>query len=293
MDLRQLRSFLVLAETLNFRRAAERLNMTQPPLSRQIAALEADLGTPLFRRHSRAVELTPAGDQFRRDVGRLLGDLDVAVTSARAAALGERGTLTIAFTMYAAWNTLPEMVAAFSETHPDVSLNLNETLPRDLHEALIQGTADVGISFPLRFAHTLKYRPLFREPLCAVLPETHRLAGARQVSVGDLASDPFITFPSRTAPALHEAVTACCRLYDFDPSIRVETHLQQTIVNLVAQGLGVALVPDSMRRMQLRGAVFLPLEESSDVEQGVYWNDANPNPCLPRFIDSLRAPYRS
>lgn len=289
MDIRQLRSFLTLADTLNFRRAAERLNITQPPLSRQIAALEESIGTPLFWRHSRSVGLTPAGEQFRMDVSRLLDDLDVAVQSARSAAEGERGTLTIAFTMYAAWNILPELVSSFSDAYPDVALALDETLPRDLHAALVNGSADVGISFPLRFAHTLQYRPLFHEPLCAVLPETHRLAGETIVSVGDLAPDPFITFPGTTAPALHEAVTACCGLYDFEPSIRVEAHLQQTIVNLVAKGLGVALVPNSMRRMQLAGAVFLPLVESPQVEQGVYWNADNPNPCLHRFIEGLDA----
>ncbi|BES73167.1 LysR family transcriptional regulator [Marinobacter nanhaiticus D15-8W] len=290
MDLRHLRSFLVLAETLNFSRAAERLNMTQPPLSRQIAALEKRLGTPLFWRHSRSVVLTPAGEQFRNDISRLFADLDRAVKSARAAAEGERGELTVAFTMYAAWNVLPEMVARFSDSFPEVALSLNETLPRDLHDALIQGVADVGISFPLRFDHTLRYHPLFQEPLCAVLPQTHRLANSAVVSVGELAADGFITFPSATAPALHEAVMACCRKYDFEPTIKVEAHLQQTIVNLVAKGLGVALVPDSMRRMQLEGAAFLPLEDSPLVEQGVYWNENNPNPCLMRFIeDAIQA----
>ena len=162
MDLKHLRSFLVLAETLNFSRAAQRLNITQPPLSRQIATLEESIGTPLFWRHSRSVVLTPAGEQFRQDISRLIGDLDFAVESARLAAYGGRGKLTLAFTMYAAWNVLPDMVARFSAEYPDVSLSLSGALPRDLHDSLIQGLADVGLSFPFRFDHTL-VTPLLRK----------------------------------------------------------------------------------------------------------------------------------
>ncbi|KAA1173980.1 LysR family transcriptional regulator [Marinobacter salinexigens] len=285
MDLKHLRSFLVLAETLNFSRAAQRLNITQPPLSRQIATLEESIGTPLFWRHSRSVVLTPAGEQFRQDISRLIGDLDFAVESARLAAYGGRGKLTLAFTMYAAWNVLPDMVARFSAEYPDVSLSLSETLPRDLHDSLIQGLADVGLSFPFRFDHTLQYKPVFREPLCAVLPASHRLSSQTSVSAGDLAQDAFITFPKTTAPALHEAVTNCCESYGFKPAIKVETQLQQTIVNLVANGLGVALVPDSMRKLRLEGAAFLSLKDSPVIEQGLYWNEHNPNPCVQRFIE--------
>ncbi|KEF32455.1 Transcriptional regulator, LysR family [Marinobacter nitratireducens] len=286
MDLRHLRSFLMLAETLNFSRAAQRLNMTQPPLSRQIAALEASVGTALFWRHSRSVVLTPAGEQFRKDISRVIGDLDFAVEAARSAAYGERGKLTLAFTMYAAWNVLPELVATFSHDYPEVTLSLSETLPRDLHDLLIQGEADIGLSFPLRFEHTLQYKPVFREALCAVVPANHLLAGKGVISAGDLARDEFITFPKSTAPALHEAVTTCCESYGFEPAIKVETQLQQTIVNLVAKGLGVALVPDSMRKLQLEGAVFVSLADSPVIEQGLYWNEHNPNPCVQRFIES-------
>ncbi|WP_221930881.1 LysR substrate-binding domain-containing protein [Telmatospirillum sp. J64-1] len=288
MDIRQLRYFIVLAETKHFGQAAERLHMTQPPLSRQIAALEESLGVALFRRTSRSVSLTPAGEDFYRNAKRLLADLDFAVRSARATAQGERGEVRIGFTMYAAWNVLPRLIKAFSEAHPDVSLILNETLPRDLHQALMAGEADIGITirFPGDFPNVLRYHPLSREPLCAVLPQTHPLAGKESISVGDLAAEPFVTFPRTTAPVLHEAVMSCCRQHGFEPVIRLETHLQQTIVNLVAEGLGVSLVPDSMRRMQLAGAVFRTIEASAQIEQGLYWNDRNANPCLPGFLDT-------
>ena len=288
MTLQQLRSFIALAETLNFSRAAEQLNMTQPPLSRQILALEDSVGTPLFWRHSRSVALTPAGVQFQRDISRLLTDLERAGASARAAAQGEQGELRIAFTMYAAWNLLPELVSRFAEHYPDVRLRLEETLPRDLQQALLSGAVDAGLGFPLPVRHSLGYQSLYEDKLCAVLPANHRLAGKRKVDVAELAEDPFICFPGSTAPALHEAVMQCCHSAGFQPEIRVETHLQQTIVNLVASGLGVALVPASMARMQLDGSVFIALRQPSRIEQGLYWNPDNPNPCLQRLLDQVR-----
>tara|TARA_Y100000782_G_scaffold94791_1_gene105483 strand:- start:1432 stop:2319 length:888 start_codon:yes stop_codon:yes gene_type:complete len=289
MTLQQLRSFIALADTLNFSRAAEQLNMTQPPLSRQISALEQSVGTPLFRRHSRSVVLTPAGLQFQRDIARLLTDLERAGASARAAALGEQGELRIAFTMYAAWHLLPELISAYAEHHPQVQLRLEETLPRDLQQALLSGAVDAGVSFPLHLPDGLHYQALFQEPLCAVLPAAHRLAGAQRIAAGELAGDAFICFPASTAPPLHEAVMRCCHGAGFTPQIRVETHLQQTIVNLVARGLGVALVPASMARMQLAGCVFVPLTDAPLVEQGLYWNPDNPNPCLASFAAASTA----
>lgn len=285
MDFRQLRYFIALAETLHFGRAAQRLHITQPPLSRQIAALESSLGTPLFVRSSRSVTLTPAGEEFLRHAKRLLSGLDLAARSARAAARGERGELRIGFTMYAAWNVLPGLLKSYAERQPDVRPTLRETLPRDLQQALNDGEIDLGIAFPAPVASPLEYRSLFREPLCAVLPGSHPLAGQSVIDASALAGERFVIFPRSTAPTLHAAVTACCEQAGFAPQIHLETHLQQTIVNLVAAGFGVALVPDSMRRMQLPEAVFRPLSRSPTIEQGLFWNRHNANPCLDGFLE--------
>lgn len=287
MNIRQLHSFIAVAETLHFGMAAEQLNMTQPPLSRQIAALEDDIGTALFERHSRSVVLTPAGESFYHNIKKLLGELDFAVTSARAAARGEQGQLTVAFTMFAAWGVVPSVVSAFSKRYPQVALKLNETLPPDLPEALRTGKADVGITLPLSYRHELESQLLYREPLCAVVPDKHHLAERKEISVAELAKERFITFPESTAPALHSAVMQCCRQEEFEPQVLVETHLQQTIVNLVAEGLGVALVPASMSRMQLAGARFLALTKTTYIELYAYWHPQSANPCLAGLLDSL------
>ncbi|MES1926471.1 LysR family transcriptional regulator [Salinisphaera sp. T31B1] len=287
MDFRQLRYFATVAETLNFGAAARQLNITQPPLSRQIAALEARLGVTLFRRSSRSVVLTPAGADFHVHVRQLLEDMDRAERAVRATAAGDRGELSVGFTMYAAWNVLPRLVRAFSDHRPAIAIRLEETLPGQLDDALACARADVGIGFPAQLRPSLQYRPLFREPICAVLPSTHRLADRTRIAVDELAGEPFVTFPRATAPALYEALAHCCARHGFEPNIRLETHLQQTIVNLVAAGLGVSLVPESMRRMQLSGAVFRAIHDAPEIEQGIYWSTDNRNPCLAPFLDCV------
>lgn len=293
MHLHNLRSFLVLAETLHFGKAAARLNITQPPLSRQIAALEQAVGTRLFSRHSRMVALTPAGKNFQRNVKRLLDDYDFAVRSAQATARGERGELRIGFTMCAAWSVLPDLLAAFAEACPDVAVKLDETLPRDISAAITRGDADIGITFPTPVRDGMRCTRVFEESLCAVLPERHPLAGESAVRVEQLAGEKFVTFPGATAPELHDAVMSCCRHAGFEPDIHLETHLQQTIVNLVARGMGISLVPESMRRMQVGGAVFRPLHRSVQVKQGVFWSERNSNPCLRPFLDCVESWRRS
>ncbi len=148
---------------------------------------------------------------------------------------------------------------------------------------------DVALTFPEREPGQRLYRTLQREPLCAVLPTVHPQAQTAELDLAKLAGEPFITFPPATAPALHESVMDCCRQHGFAPSVRMETHLQQTIVNLVAEGLGVSLVPDSMRRMQLPGVAFRSIADSPQVEYGAAWSPHNDNPCLAAFLRSAGA----
>ena len=241
IELRQLRYFVALADTLHFGRAATQLHITQPPLSRQIAALEDTLGVALFARSSRQVELTAAGRHFHEHAVRVLAALDGAVRSTQATARGERGVLRVGFTMSAAWNVLPALIRRYGDAFPAAEIQLSEVVPRELDEALLSGRADVGIAFPWQRPDGLEYLRVHAEPLWAVLPAGHPLAAAAVVAVGELADEPFITFPAATAPALHALVAGCCREHGFEPRIRLETHLQQTIVNLVAEGLGVSL----------------------------------------------------
>jgi len=289
IDLRQLRYFVTLADTLHFGRAATLLHISQPPLSRQIAALEDELGVMLLKRSTRLVELTAAGRHFHEQAKRILAGIDVAVRSTQAVERGELGVLRVGFTMAAAWSVLPPLIKRYSDAFPQADVQLSEVVPRELNDALMSGNVDVGIAFPWQRPPELEYLAIHREPLCAVVPSGHRLARlGHEITVGDLADEAFITFPATTAPALHELVIGCCRDHGFEPRIRLETHLQQTIVNLVAEGLGVSLVPQSMSKMLLAGAEFRPVSDTPMVEQGVIWAADNDNPCLARFLDCTR-----
>jgi len=259
--------------------------MTQPPLSRQIAALEQEMAVQLFERHSRSVGLTPAGASFYQNARRILEDCEDAVRQAQATERGERGELRIGFTMCAAWSVLPAVLASFRHRYPDVQVRLKETLPNELDRAMASGEVDIGISFPPQMPGSFGYRSLVSEAMLAVLPSNHRLAQQSELSVEELAEEPFVTFPAATAPELHHALLQTCRLGDFQPTVVLETQLQQTIVNLVAGGLGVSLVPESMQKMNLQGASFRSLRESCSIEQGIYWLQENRNPCLLPFID--------
>lgn len=286
---RQLRNFIVLAEALHFSKAAQTLILTQPSLSRQIAALEAEVGTPLFARHSRSVALTAAGMEFLQHARAITGALDMAVRSTRAATRGERGELQVSFTSVAAWTLLPALLKQYTDAHPAVTLSLNELLPKDLGPAVERGETDLALTFPMPDRTELRYHPLHHEPLCAVLPASHPLASAEPFDVSSLSNEPFISGPRVNAPLLQDAVTQCCRAAGFEPKVRIQTHLQQTIVNLVAEGLGVSLVPASMRKMQLPGVVFKSVEASPEIEFGVAWSPKNENPCLMTFLRGVGA----
>lgn len=288
IDLRQLRYFVTLADTLHFGRAATLLHISQPPLSRQVASLEEEIGVSLLKRSTRLVELTAAGRHFHEQAQRIIAGLDTAVRSTQAIERGELGVLRVGFTMAAAWSVLPPLIKRYSDAFPQADVELSEVLPKELNDALMSGNVDVGIAFPWQRPPGLEYLAVHTEPLCAVVPSDHRLAQSDEIAVSDLAAEPFITFPATTAPALHELVIGCCHEHGFEPRIRLETHLQQTIVNLVAEGLGVSLVPQSMSKMQLSGAKFLPVSATRMVEQGVIWAADNDNPCLARFLECTR-----
>jgi len=288
LELRQLRYFMMLAETLHFGRAAARLHISQPPLSRQINALEKTLGVELLSRTSRHVVLTPAGRHFQERISQVFALLEATRHSTQAVARGERGSLDIGFTMSAAWNVMPPLTRLFGEIHADIHMNLQEVLPSELNAALESGSLDVGIAFPWLRTEGLEYLRIHSEPLCAVLLADHPLARHATIDVGDLAREAFVTVPEAAAPGLHERVNGCCRDHGFEPRVRFETRLQQTIINFVAEGLGVSLVPASLSKINLPGAIFRPLKKTRMVEQGIIWASVNDNPCLSTFLDCAR-----
>jgi DNA-binding transcriptional LysR family regulator len=284
IDIRQMRYFVALAETLHFGRAAERLHVTQPPLSRQIAALERALGVQLIERHSRHARLTAAGQRFHEDASAVLAAFDQACRSAQLVDAGELGELRIGFMMHAAHSSVPPLARRFVAAFPQVRLQLREALPPALVDSVLRGDADAGIGFDPGARRGLESRVIHVEPLCVALPAQHRLAGSGHIAMQALAGEPLITASADAVPALREAIDACYRGAGLVPQVRLEAQLQQSIVSLVAEALGIALVPASLRRLGMPGVVFVDLDDAPAIEQRIFWRPANRNPALARFL---------
>ncbi|MGE5333146.1 MAG: LysR substrate-binding domain-containing protein [Nitrososphaerota archaeon] len=242
MELRHLRYFIAVAEELHFGRAAARLHITQPSLSIQIRDLERAVGVPLFARAGRRVQLTDAGRSFLDGARLAIAQVETAIQDARRAHRGEIGQLTLGFVGSAAYRVLPHLLRAFTNTHPDVTLRLSAMTTKEQLAALSERRIDLGLlRLPVDDAG-LAWYVVAREPLMAVLPVHHPLATQAQIPLGALAREPFILYPRADSPAIRDTIIALCHRAGFSPSIVQETGEMQTIVGLVAGGIGNALV---------------------------------------------------
>ncbi|ABR84332.1 MULTISPECIES: LysR family transcriptional regulator [Pseudomonas aeruginosa group] len=262
MELRHLRYFIAVAEELHFGRAAERLGISQPPLSQQIQALEEEIGARLFERTNRRVELTDAGRLFLDESRQVLAQVDKAVLLARRAHLGELGELKIGFTSSAPFtSTIPSSIHAFRKAYPEVHLDLQEMSSRQVLRALLEESLQVGVIRPLALPDTVHSVELFREPLVAVLRADHPLAAGSEdgLAIAALAEEPFVFFPRSYGTGLYDQVIALTRQAGFSPRIAQEASEAMTIIGLVSAGLGVSILPASFRRTRVDGVVYRTL----------------------------------
>ncbi|WP_454766777.1 LysR family transcriptional regulator [Cupriavidus campinensis] len=260
MDLRQLRQFVVLAETGNFHRAAERLHMAQPPLSISIRKLEDSLGTPLFARTTRGVRLTQAGEAALADARRALFHAEQARAAALSAAHGERGALRVGFVGSATYALLPRLIPAFRAAHPGIELILHESTSASILDRLERGQLDAGlVRFPILSSGPYTLTPLEDDAFVAAVPAESRFASHDAIALKALAGEPFIMHPSADVPNLQAVAMLLCQQAGFVPRVAQEAVQVQTIVSLVESGLGVALVPGVAARYTNRRVRFLRL----------------------------------
>jgi DNA-binding transcriptional LysR family regulator len=295
MDLRRLRYFVAVAEEQSFNRAAKRLHMAQPPLSTQIKQLENELGVQLFERTSRGVRLTEAGELLLEEAQRIFVQLDQTVSIVRRVGHGEVGRLTLGFVPSASNEALPTILRAFRDRFPEVELFLREMRPDRIVQRLHDGQIDAGFLYlPLEDA-SLNIECVSREALVLALPETHSLASEPEVELRALADEPFI-LPARyqRMPGLYGQVTETCRRAGFVPdAVQKDVWLMQTIVGLVAAGIGVALVPASVRNLRRTGVVYRPVRGlSPTVELGVIWRREDTGAVLSSFLQVVREESR-
>jgi DNA-binding transcriptional LysR family regulator len=290
MELRHLRYFVAVAEERHFGRAAARLHIAQPPLSQQIRRFEAELGEPLLYRTTRRVELSPAGEVMLERAREILAAMDSAIEDARSAAHGEYGRLAIGFTGSSTYEMLPSLAVALRRELPGVTLDLRGELLTPAQVArLVDGTLDLGLLRPPVHVRDLNVEVLRSEPLVAVLPEAHSLAEADTIPVEQLASEPFVTYPSHFRSVLHDAVEDACAAHGFKPIAAHEVSETATLVSFVAAGLGVSLVPASVGNMTVRGAIYRPLaDDATRVELAVAWRRDDDRPVLARALEVIR-----
>lgn len=260
MELRQLRYFVAVAEELHFRRAAERLHMSQPPLSQQIRALEDELGFELLIRTRRRVELTPAGAAFLRDARALLGELEGAVATARRIDAGQTGRLRIGFVGSALLSIVPGTVERFRASRPGVAIELRERSTVDQLRAVAAGVVDVGlVRPPIEDDRGLRAETVLRERTVAALPAAHPLATLTRVPLRRLAAEPHVLFPRDQAPGFHDLLIGSLAGTGAGPRVIQYAPEMLTIIGLVAAGTGVSLVPASVSRLALDGVTYRPV----------------------------------
>ncbi|MET3526092.1 LysR family transcriptional regulator [Phenylobacterium koreense] len=293
MDTRQLRHFQAVADTLHFGRAAQQLGMTQPPLSQSIMALERELGAPLFVRTRRSVALTPFGAQWLVHVRAALDGLGRLPEIARQLRDGEAGALELSFVSTADYSILPTLVRRYSALYPEVEIALTEATSDVQIATLLDGRGHAGIVIPPADAalpQELAYRRLLVEPLIAAVPESWIEEGRLAHSGDRLAPEaldgaPVIIFPRRSAPAFYDLVVSTLTAISGGARIVQEAIQMQTIISLVSAGLGVALVPASLRNLARTGVRYMRLPgEGPYLESGVVWRAADTTPTLARFL---------
>jgi DNA-binding transcriptional LysR family regulator len=262
MEFRHLRCFLALAEELHFGRAAQRLAISQPPLSVAIQQLEASVGARLFDRDSKGVRLTPAGEAFRGSAQALLERAEDACALAREVQAGEVGRLRLGFVGSTLFNGLSAWLQAFQSGHPKVEVVVVELNSQDQIEALLGEELDLGLVHTDRLPPALASQPLYDEPFLACLPADHPLAAQERIALTSLSDQPFILFSRKGSPDYHARIVEICRRHGFYPRLQHEGRHWLSVVSLVAQGLGMSIVPAAFRQAGIQGAVFRPLAEA-------------------------------
>lgn len=289
MEFRHLRYFLMLAEELHFGRAAQRLAISQPPLSLNIQQLEASVGAPLFTRNSRGVQLTAAGQAFVPAARALLAQASAAAREARDVAEGQSGQLQIGFAGTMLYCGLPQILSRFQLSHPRLRLVLRELSSTEQLSELLRDRLDVG------FVHTPRVPPGFEQilvasqPLVACLPENHPLARAPSLRLQDLQGQSLVVVSRTVSPDYHERILQCCEHAGWMPQVVHELRHWLSVVSLVSQGQGAALVPQALQQSALAGAVFVPLQDV-DVRYDTrcLWRSDRDQTALQDFVQEVR-----
>jgi len=286
VELRYLRYFVAVAEELSFTRAAERLNIAQPPLSQQIRRLEARLGVMLLRRSKRRVELTEAGRVFLRQAYQAIQSLEEGILLAQRADRGEIGRLAVGILVYISYTLIPPILREFRAQFPEVHVELRFLTNTLQIAALLSGQVDVCFVRPPIDNPDIASKLISRERFILAMPATHPLAGKSAVSIKQFKNDPFIMYVRELGPTFCSSLVQFCAKAGFSPKVALEVSQINAAVGLVGAGIGVALVPQSMNQLHFDNVVYRPLiERAPNVDVLLAWQAGRPSELLKSFIE--------
>ena len=284
MELRHLKYFVAVAEELHFGRAAEKVQITQPVISDQIRRLEQELGVKLFFRTKRIVELTEPGKIFFKDAKQILERVDRAVSAVQKAECGELGSLIIGYTGPALYTLLPKIIRTFRDRYSQVELVLKEICTNEQVEALNSGNIEVGFLHP-PVDGEFEFISIMTEKMVLALPEDHPLTTFTKVPISKLSNQSFILFPRHEGLSLYNRILLMCQQAGFAPKIVQEVTPQPTMIGLVAAGIGVSLVSESLQNINRPGVVYRKLDvKTPELELVAAWKKEKVSPVLPKFL---------
>jgi DNA-binding transcriptional LysR family regulator len=289
MELRHLRYFTAVVACKGYREASRRLHIAQPSISEAVSDLEDELGLKLFLRTHRNARLTPEGEIFYADSIRILQQAETAILTAKRAAQGKVGRLSIGFIGSATLSFLPDLIRRYKLMYPNVKLVLHDLYPVGLDQAWDRGEIDIAITRSLEHSKNLQSRILLRDPLVAVLPRSRKLK-SKKIRLADLAKERFILFHRKGAPAVFDTIVGACRSQGFSPRVENEPNSMQTILSLVEAEEGVAIVPASSSSLRSNGVQFIRLVPGNlYLDLIVAWPLGEASAVLRTFLDFLSA----
>ncbi|WP_338770959.1 LysR family transcriptional regulator [Massilia sp. METH4] len=298
IDLKQLKYFLAVAEEKSFSRAAERLHISQPPLSQQIMKLEAELGVKLFARTTRSFELTVAGRALMNEAADLLARMRMTIDTVRQIDRGEVGRLRVGIVGSAMWGPIPSLLEEFQSKYPRVTWTIHELGPTVQYEALRAKQIDVGFWREPKLDEgdlrndNLRQELCFREDVCVAVNEHHPLAKKDAIELTDIASEPILTL-ALDKSAFPRYLLQCCVDAGFQPMIFQEANEPQTLLAMVGAGLGVTLMPETTSRIGWPGVVFLPIRTNPpSANLYITYTTTDDAPVVRAFLNILRPPER-
>ncbi|MDR5859943.1 LysR family transcriptional regulator [Halomonas eurihalina] len=279
VTLRTMEQFVAVAEELHFHRAAERLNMSQPPLTSAIRKLEEDIDVTLIERGNRVLGLTPAGEKFLEEARETLRQAEQAITGTKDVAAGRTGLVRLGYVGSSLYGRLPDAIRAFRLQYPKVRLELREATTAAQIAAIRAGTMDVGVVIPpLHHAEDVELDRFDSDRLCMALPKDHPLGKQGRVKLSDLSDEPFVLWPMLEGRGFHLQVIRLCANAGFVPRVEQEAYGMHAVLSLVAVGLGVSVVPESMSGFRDDRITYRPINDAgSEFELSFIYRDLSPS----------------